>query len=398
MPPLPIAEGVHWVGVLNPDLRVFDVIMRTAHGTTYNAYLVRGRKTALIDAVKHGFEDEFLARIRAVVEPAAIDYVIVNHAEPDHSGALARLLEQAPQARLITSRTGEHFVRHVLNRDVPIDRMGDGDRLDLGGKTLRFVSAPFLHWPDTMFTYLEEQRILFPCDVLGAHFCDERLFDDQVGDFAAEWRYYYDVIMRPFKDKMIEALDKMRGWPIAMVAPSHGPILRSDPQRYIELYRSWSQAPQRGPGRRVVVAYVSAYGNTRRMAEAIAAGVQEAGAQVLLVDAEHRQAETLLDEIEAADALVVGSSTINADAIRPIWDLLSGLATLRLKGKVGAVFGSYGWSGEATSMLEERLKGLKLKLPEPAVKAILVPTAEDLAGCRELGRRLVAQHLQRGEP
>ncbi|HOG46025.1 MAG TPA: FprA family A-type flavoprotein [Anaerolineae bacterium] len=393
MQPVSLADGVYWAGVLNPDLRVFDVIMRTAHGTSYNAYLVRGEKTALIDTVKHGFEDAFLARIRAVVDPQAIDYIIINHAEPDHSGALARLLDEAPRAQLIVSRSGEHFLRHILNRDVPMRKVGDGDRLELGGKTLRFVSAPFLHWPDTMFTYLEEEAILFPCDVLGAHYATEQLFDDLVGDFAEEWRYYFDVIMRPFKDKMLEALAKIDGWPLRLIAPSHGPILRTDPQRYVDLYRAWSTTPVRGPSRRVVVAYVSAYGNTRRMAEAVAAGAQEAGAQVRLVDAEHEAAAGLLDEIEAADALIAGSSTIVGDAIKPIWDLLSSLTTLRLKGKVGGVFGSYGWSGEAIPMLEERLKGLKLKLPEPAVKAILVPTAENLAACRELGRRIVTQHL-----
>ncbi len=393
MNPIPLAPGVHWVGVLNPDLRVFDVIMRTAHGTSYNAYLVRGERIALIDAVKHGFAGGLLAQVRALVDPAAIDYVIVNHAEPDHSGALAEVLAAAPHAELIASRTGEHFVRHVLNRELPIRKVGDGDRLDLGGKTLRFVSAPFLHWPDTMFTYLEEDAILFPCDVLGAHYASEALFDDLAGDFQAEWRYYFDVIMRPFKDKMLEALAKIEGWPLRMIAPSHGPVLRTDPQRYVELYRAWSAAPVHGPGRRVVVAYVSAYGNTRRLAEAVAAGAQEAGAQVRLVDAEHEGAGDLLDEIEAADALLVGSSTIVGDAIKPIWDLLSGLTTLRLKGKVGGVFGSYGWSGEAIPMLEERLRGLKLKLPEPAVKAVLVPTAEDLAAARELGRRIVEQHL-----
>lgn len=388
MKPVPVADGVYWVGVLNPDLRVFDIIMRTAHGTTYNSYLVRGQKTAIIDAVKHGFEDEFLGRIRALVEPQDIDYIVINHTEPDHSGALAHLLDEAPQARLVVSRTCEHFVRHTLNRDIPLEKVGDGDRLDLGGKTLRFVSAPFLHWPDTMFTYLEEDRILFPCDVLGAHFCDARLFDDQVDDFIGEWRYYYNVIMRPFKDKMLEALDKIQGWPIAIVAPSHGSILRTNPQRYIDLYRAWSQAPVHGPGRRIVVAYVSAYGNTRQMAEAIAAGAQETGAQVLLVDAEKESAASLLDEIEAADALIVGSSTIAGDAVKPIWDLLNSLTTLRLKGKVGAVFGSYGWSGEAIPMLEERLRSLRFKLPEKPAKAILVPTAEDLAACRDLGRRI----------
>ncbi len=390
MQPLQIADGVYWVGALNPDLRVFDIIMRTAHGTTYNAYLVRGQKTALIDTVKHDFEGDLLAEVRALVDPKAIDYVIINHTEPDHSGALARLLAEAPQAQLIASRTGEHFVRHILNRDVGLRKVGDGDRLDLGGKTLRFVSAPFLHWPDTMFTYLEEQRILFPCDVFGAHFCDARLFDDQVADFSGEWRYYFDVIMRPFKDKMLEALEKIRDWPIDIIAPSHGAILRTNPRRYIDLYETWSRSPAHGPGTRVVVAYVSAYGNTRRMAEAVAAGAQEAGAQVLLVDAERENPAALLDEIEAADVLLVGSSTIAGDAVKPIWDLLNSLATLRLKGKRGGVFGSYGWSGEAIPMLEERLRSLKLQLPEPAVKAILVPTADDLAACRNLGRRVAA--------
>jgi NADH oxidase (H2O-forming) len=219
------------------------------------------------------------------------------------------------------------------------------------------------------------------------------MFDDRSGDFSAAWRYYYDVIMRPFKDKMLEALDKIQGWPLRVIAPSHGAILRMDPQHYVDLYRDWSTQPVRGPGRRIVIVYASSYGNTRQMGEAVADGAQQAGAQVQLVDAERWDPCTLLDDIEAADALVVGSCTIAGDAVKPIWDLLSSLPTLKLKGKIGAVFGSYGWSGEAIPMLEERLKSLKLSLPEPAARAILVPTAADLQACRELGHRLVVQHL-----
>ncbi len=387
MKPIEIKEGIYWIGALDPDLRLFDVLFPTEGGTTYNSYLVKGEKVAVVDTVKGRCYDQFLARLTSLVKPEDVDYVICNHMEPDHSGALAAFLQEAKNAQVVVSRTGEHYVSNILNADVGPLKMGDGDSLDLGGKTLRFISAPFLHWPDTMFTYAVEDQVLLPCNVLGSHFCDERMFDDLLGDFSAEFEYYYQGIMRPFKDKMLQALDKIQDLDISIVGPSHGPILRADPWKYVKQYREWSSLPAI-TGKKVLIFYASAHGNTRRMAEEIAKGAAIDGVEVLSFDLTETLPGDVLDLIESAQALIIGSPTINGDAVKPVWDLLSSLATIRLRGKVGAAFGSFGWSGEAVGMIEDRLKGLKFKVPEPGLRFTLVPTREELESCRQFGTKI----------
>jgi len=390
MLPVKISEGVHWVGALDPQLRVFDIIMKADHGTTYNSYLVTGgEKLAVVDTVKAPFYEEFIANIRSLADPADIAYVVVNHTEPDHSGSLARLLEDAPNARVVCDRQCKNFVRNILNRDVNPLLVRDGDVLDLGGGAeLRFVHAPFLHWPDTMFTHYGRDRVLFTCDFLGAHYCDDRIFDDLVNDYSHAFEYYYLVIFRPFKKYVLEAIDKIKGLDIDVIATSHGPVLRKDPWACVEKYRAWSSQPEPSEEKILLVFYASAYGNTAMLAERIAAGARAEGARVSVMDVAATELGLMIDRIEAADGIAVGSATINADAVEPVWYLLSHLATLNLRGKVGAAFGSYGWSGEAPKLIAERLKGLKFKVEEDPLRVNLVPTEEDLAEAEEYGRRL----------
>ncbi|HHY46560.1 MAG TPA: FprA family A-type flavoprotein [Firmicutes bacterium] len=391
-----IARDVHWVGVLDPQLRIFDVIVQARWGTTYNSYLVVGQeKVALIDTVKAGFEHSFFEKISQVTGIDKIDYIVLNHLEPDHSGALGALLQKAPQARVVVSRNGAHFVRNLLNRELDLITVGDGDSISLGGKTLQFISAPFLHWPDTMFTFLAEEGILFPCDAFGCHFCHEAIFDDLVGDFSQARKAYYDQIMRPFGEYVLKAYDKIKDLDIEMVAPSHGPVLRTDPRRYIDEYVTWSSAAKPGSTREILVLYVSAYGNTEMMARAVVEGAVVPGVAASIINIAQFDPAEMLRRVDAADAIIIGSPTINGDALKPVWDLLSGLATIKLKGKVGAAFGSYGWSGEAVKMIEERLKGLKFSVVEPGVRAVLTPKEEALSQCRDLGRR-VAEAVKAG--
>lgn len=390
MLPVKIAEGVHWVGALDPQLRVFDIIMKADHGTTYNSYLVTGgNKVTVVDAVKAPFYGEYIANIRSLVDPRNIAYVVVNHTEPDHSGSLARLLEDAPNARVVCDRQCRNFVRNILNRDVDPLLVQDGDTLDLGGGVeLSFVHAPFLHWPDTMFTYLKKEGVLFTCDFLGAHYCDDRLFDDLVDDYSHAFEYYYQVIFRPFKKYVLEAIDKIKGLDLKVIAPSHGPVLRSDPQGRLEKYREWSLRPSPQGAKSLLVFYASAYGNTALLAEKIAEGARAEGAKVAVMDVAATELSMMIDRIEAADGIALGSATINADAVEPVWYLLSHLATLNLKGKVGASFGSYGWSGEAPKLIAERLKGLKFRVDEEPFRVNLVPTEEDLEQAFDFGRRI----------
>jgi flavorubredoxin len=387
--PVKIIEGVHWVGAMDPDLRVFDVIMQAPRGTTYNSYLVQGQdRTALIEVVKQPFANTLLDNVGRILDPAALDYIVLNHTEPDHSGALTQVLEASGSAQIVCARNGRRFLEGLLNRDASPLLMNDGDELDLGGRKLKFVIAPFLHWPDTMFTYLEPDGVLFPCDFLGAHYADERLFNDLVDDYSHEFRYYFDVIMRPFKRYAQEALDRIAGLDIRIICPSHGPVIREGVQGYLERYRAWSEQPMLDEKKRLLVFYASSYGNTARMGEAIAAGARDAGMGVSVFDLSVIRPEGVLDAIEAADAIAVGSLTINGDAVKPVWDLLSSLATLNIRGKVGAAFGSYGWSGEAPTMIASRLSDLKLKVVGEPVRAHLVPTDADLAACRELGKQI----------
>ncbi len=389
MKPVEIADGVYWVGALDPQLRVFDIIMKADHGTTYNSYLITaGEKKVLVDTVKDRFFGELWENINALVDPADLAYVVVNHTEPDHSGALSRLLEEAPQARVVCSRQCRNFVLNILNRDVDPILVQHGDELDLGGGAkLQFISAPFLHWPDTMFTYLPSSGVLFPCDFLGSHYCDDRLFDDLVDDFSHAFEYYYKVIFRPFKKYVLEAIEKVEGLDLSIIAPSHGPVLRTDPRSYIDKYRAWSSEPLK-KGKTLLVFYASAYGNTARLAEKIAEGARSEGVKVAVMDITATDLGMMVDRIEAADGIAVGSATINGDAVEPVWYLLSHLATLNLRGKVGASFGSFGWSGEAPKLIAERLRGLKFKVPEEPFRVNLVPTEEDLRRAEEFGRSI----------
>lgn len=393
-----IAPGVHWVGALDPNLRSFDIILKTANGTSYNSYVVRGRDgVAVIDTVKENFAEVFFRRLESVARYDEIRAIVLNHLEPDHSGALPELLRRAPQARLYLSSRGGPMLKGLLHGEkLAYQPTQTGMTLSLGDRTLRFLQTPYLHWPDTQCTFLEEEGVLFSGDAFGCHFCDARLFNDAVGDFRFSFEYYYAHIMRPFRAHVLEALALIEPLPLRLIAPSHGPVLRDAPERYVARYRELSASRLKNEAaeeKTLLIFYVSAYGSTRAMAEALAAGAEaEGGVRVSLYDIEGGEVAPFVDLIEEADGIALGSPTINGDAVKPIWDLLSSLTAVNVKGKLGAAFGSYGWTGEAVPLIEDRLRGLKLRVPVPGVRARLIPTPEELAACRQLGEAL-ARHL-----
>jgi NADH oxidase (H2O-forming) len=397
MEPLEIKKDIHWVGVLNPELRVFDVVMYTQWGTTYNSYLVKGEKTAVIEVVKAGYFEEFHNRLKTLTDPTQIDYIICNHTEPDHTGSLAQLLEIAPQAQVVGSQTAINFLKAITNREFSSIVVKDGDTLDLGGKELKFISAPFLHWPDSQFTYVPQDKVLFTCDAFGCHYTEgDKLFDDQVGNYEEAQRYYYDVIMSPFKEKVVEAINKIKGLDIEVIAPSHGPILRKDPWKVVDLYAQWStEEIVRGP-KRVFIGYASAYGYTRKIAEAMAKGIEDKGLHVDLYDVSIVDQAEVFKKIEAAQGILLGSPTLNRDVIKPVWEVLVGISVIRNKGKLAGAFGSYGWSGEAVKIIEERLKNLQLKVLEPGIRINFQPSEANLAECREYGQRFAEALLLKG--
>ena len=402
-------DGVYWVGALDPGLRTVDIILSTANGTTYNAYLVEGSDGyAVIDTVKEEYADEFFGRLESVTDYSKIKYIVLNHLEPDHTGALPELLKRAPHAQVYISQRAQSMLKALLkegreNLDyIPVKT---NDSLSLGNVTLRFLNTPFLHWPDTQCTYLVEREILFSGDVFGCHFCDPRLFNDKVGDFRFSFDYYYAHIMRPFKQWVLEALDLIEPLSLKMIAPTHGPILRDRPRRYVVHYRELATSSLSGElgenEKSLIIFYMSSYGNTARMAEAIYDGMHEVGGvRVSLYDLQGGETDPFVDLIEEADALMFGSPTINGDAVKPVWDLLSSLVVVNLKGKLGAAFGSYGWSGEAVGMIEDRMRGLKMRVPMKGLRVKLIPTEEELTDCKAFGREiaefLVGKSRQQG--
>lgn len=394
-----IVPGVDWVGVRHPELKIFDELFPTHNGTTYNAYLVRGRtKTALIDTVKAPFTEEFLSKLTSAGGLAKIDLVIVNHTEPDHSGALIELLRLRPDLPVYCTRAAQNFLSQLINGPFDAHVVSDGQELDLGGRTLRFLMAPYLHWPDTMFTFLVEDGVLFPCDAFGSHYCANLLFDDELPDFSKDFHSYFDCIMRPFKDKVREALAKVDQLDLKMICPSHGPIHRRDPKGVVDSYRRWSSPPPAKAAPRALLLTLSSHGNTRTMAAAIIEELERLSFHVTELRVCEMRDNDLRDELELADLVLVGTPTINRDAPPQIWHALSLFSLVTPKAKIAAVFGSFGWSGEAVKMVEERLQGLRFKLPVPSLSVRFTPTAENLKACQDFARLAAANVLNPDSP
>lgn len=391
-----LRKGIHWVGVLDPDLEIFDVVIPTQWGTTYNAYLIEADEPALVDTVKKEFSEEFFAKLEEKIDLADLKHLIVNHTEPDHSGAVKELLRRAPHLKVHGSRAAIQFLREQVNMDFDANVVRDNDVLDLGGRRLRFIMAPFLHWPDTMFSYLEGEGVIFTCDAFGCHYSPPQgklLESEQEEDFTEAVRYYFDSIMSPFKPKIQEAVAKIADLHIDLIATGHGPILDQDPWRTIDLYRRWSTEDERDT-KKIVVGYVSAYGHTKRMAELIAEGANEVGGvDVVLVDVALTPERILDDIFEDFDALIIGSPTMNANVVPPVWRALDKISAITARGKAAAVFGNYGWSGEAVDLLEERLEKMRLVVSHPPVRVRFGLTPEDEERCLDLGRYM-AEGLQ----
>lgn len=390
MESIKIKEDIYWVGVKNPDLRVFDIIMETQHGTTYNSYLIVDEKITLIDTVKDGFYGEFISKIKEIIGDKKIDYIVVNHTEPDHSGSLDSILREYKDAVVYASRGALMNIKEIINRDFNgIEAKGE---LNIGKRTLKFISAPLLHWPDTIFTYDEYDEILFTCDAFGCHYCADGIFNCNSGNFSKEFAYYYNVIMGPFKKNVLLAIDKIKDLKINILAPSHGPIHVENPMIYVKLYEDWSrQALCCDDGKYAVVFYVSAYGYTGKIARAIAEGIKEAGAKVDLINAENVDPSKIAQKIEMAKAIAVGSPTINQDAVKPIWDVLSLVCPITNMGKIAVTFGSYGWSGEAPGLISERLKGLKFRIMDNSLKIKFNPTDDDLEKAKDIGKQIATK-------
>lgn len=384
-----IAQGVYWVGVQDPNLRVFDIIMNTEFGTSYGAYLIKGTNgIALIDTVKEKFWDEYIDNITSVADLSEIKYLIINHTEPDHSGCVSKLIQFIPGLKIVTSANAAEFLQEIINGEFEHEIIGKGLQIELGGKTLKFISAMLLHWPDNIYTYLKEDQILFSGDSFGSHYADDRIFNDLIeGDLIPSYKYYFDMIMGPFKPYVIRALAKLSRYETKMICPGHGPVIRANVSTYIELYRQWAESNMlKNEHPKVVIAYVSAYGYTKRLAQKIAEAISKYGdIEVQRYDLLESPEDQVLQEMQSADGILIGSPTINKDTLPPIWSLLNKLSPTECTGIKAAAFGSYGWSGEAVPNIEARLRMLRLRIL-PGLRMRLNPGSLDLAKAENFGK------------
>ncbi len=390
----PVTGDVHWVGVMDKELRTFDVIMHTPYGSTYNSYFINATKKTIVETVKLEFLDVFVEKLKKFCDPADIEYIVVNHTEPDHSGSLKKMLELSPKAKVVGSGNAIRYLKDQLGMEFPHIILKDGDVLDLGNKTLRVIGAPNLHWPDSIYTYLEEDKVLFTCDSFGAHYCHENMYDDEVGNWDEAFKYYFDVILKPFSKFMLKAIEKIRPLDIAAICTGHGPILRSDWKRYVDLSEQYAkdylaQLPQEPT---VFIPYVSAYHNTEKLARYIAEGIKQIpGVKIELHDIEKMPAEQIDQYLTQATGILVGTPTFNQNILPPIYTLFSLISPLRDKGKLAGGFGSYGWSGEGKTIVQSAFTNLKLKYFGEGMFIKFTPHEHDKETYMEYGQKFAQQ-------
>ena len=389
-----MTDHVYWVGAVDWALRDFHG-HATPRGTTYNDYLVLADKVTLVDTVKAPFTDELLARVASVIDPAKIDYLISNHTEMDHSGGLPQVIAAVKPEKIFASTMGVKALAEHFRLSQEVQAVKDGEGLSLGNMDLAFVETRMVHWPDSMMTYLAQEQVLFSSDAFGMHLAGSERFADEVDDCALieEARTYYANILLPLSPLVAKLLEKVAklNLPLSMIATSHGPIWRRDPARILGLYADWAAGKK---ARKAVVTYDTMWESTAKMARAIADGLASGGVTVRVLPLRVASRSDVATEMLDAGALLVGSPTLNNGLFPTVADVLTYLKGLKPRNLVGAAFGSYGWSGEATRQLEEMLGEMKVELAAEALKVKYVPDDEALAASFALGSA-VAERLGR---
>ncbi len=379
-----ISEGVYWVGVKDWNRRVFDALIPLPQGTSYNAYLVRGKeKTVLVDTVNPGFERELDEKIAQVTKPTRLDYVVMNHAEPDHAGSIPYIMGRSRSASLITTEKGAKMAHVYYN--VPEKRMKivkGGDIIDLGGKTLRFIEAPWLHWPETMFTYVVEGKILLPCDFFGSHTAFG-LYDEDFEEIIPLAKRYFGEIMMPFRNMGRKALDKVKELEVDVIAPSHGPVYKN-PQRILDAYRKWTRGETE---QKAIVVYVSMWNFTEAMIKTMVETLLSDGIKVSLYNLVNADVGEIAKDLVDSRGIVLGMSTV-LGGMHPLAIYASHLVkALRPPLKYGAILSSYGWSGGAGKQALDFLGRTKIEVVG-TLEINGPPSAHDQQRIIEIGRQL----------
>lgn len=379
-----ISQDVYWVGVRDWNRRMFDALIPLPQGTTYNAYLVKGsKKTTLIDTVNPGFEQELAGKVNQVADLADVDYLVMNHAEPDHAGAIPYVLNVSKGATLVTTEKGAKMAQAYFG--VPEERIrivADGDTIDLGDKTLKFIEAPWLHWPETMFTYLVESKVLFPCDFLGSHTA-AGFYDDEVEELIPFAKRYYGEIMMPFSKMGKKALDKITGLEIEIIAPSHGPIHRN-PERILSAYREWTAGETE---EKVIVVYVTMWNSTEAMIKTMVETLLGEGIEVALYNLINADLGDIAKDLVDSRAIVLGTPTVLGGMHPQAIYAAHLVKALRPPLKYGVVLSSYGWGGGALRQAGEILGPTKIEVVE-ALEVHGPPSADDYDRIVEIGKQL----------
>jgi flavorubredoxin len=388
MRPVKIAKGVYSVGVIDWNIRDFHGYS-THLGTTYNAFLIVDEKIALIDTVKKDFSDQLIENISKIVDPKKIDYVISNHTEMDHSGGLPRVMHRVGEDKpLYCSKMGAKNLARHFSQKWNCHAVGSGEELSLGSRTLTFLETRMLHWPDSMFTYLKEDKILFSSDGFGQHYAGHENFDDEVGDeiMLHAKKYYANILLlySPLILKLIDTVTEL-GIEIDMICPDHGIIWRKDPGKIISAYAEWAK---QAPKKKAVVVYDTMWHSTEAMADEIAAGIASEGVRVRPIHIRSSHRSEIMTEVLDAAAVVVGSPTLNNQLFPTVSDFLTYMKGLKPINKIGAAFGSYGWSGEAVKMINSTLEEMKFDIIDPGVRLQYVPDKAGLNACFEFGKKI----------
>jgi NADH oxidase (H2O-forming) len=394
-----VTNDVKWIGVLDYDIRTFDIVMRTEYGTTYNSYFINAEKKAIIELAKEKFSDIYLDKLRRLTDPSEIKYIILDHTEPDHSGSLKILLDLAPDATVVGSGNAIRYLEDIVNKPFKSLVVKHGDKLDLGNKTLSFIAAPNLHWPDSIYTLLEEDKVLFTCDSFGAHYCTGNMFSSFDETYTGSFKYYFDVILKPFSRFMLRAIDFIKPLGVDYICTGHGPIHRGESiSTAIRLSEKWAneyvQITTGKTGYDILVAYISAYGYTKEAAGIIAGGIEESGEiRTEVVDIEEIPLDLLEEKIINSDGIIVGSPTINQNTLLPVYKLLSLINPIRDRGKLAGSFGSYGWSGESAKIILENFRMLKFKIFEESGAVKFAPSGAKEDQLKEYGRKYAVMFM-----
>ena len=389
MIPLEIKDKIFWVGAIDWNVRDFHGYS-TYKGTTYNAYLVKDEKIALFDTVKKSHVNDLIHHIRQLVDPTEIDYLIVNHVEMDHSGALPEMIELIKPEKIFCSKMGLKAIEeHFHPQNWPLVAVENGQTISLGTKTVQFLETRMLHWPDSMFSYLPQDKLLISSDAFGHHFATSERFDDEVNfyELMEQTAKYYANILTLYSPLIRKLLAKVQelGLEFDMIAPDHGVIWRSHINDVLQAYADWSQ--NKG-SRKALVIYDTMWESTHKMAKAITAGVETTGVSVKLINLAHNHRSDVMTDVLKAKAVILGSATLNNGLLPRMAGFLMYMRGLKPTNKIGAAFGSYGWSGEAVKLMNAAMEDMKFDIIEPGLRVKYVPGHSDLQECVEMGKRI----------